>query len=132
MVMTSDVYCWLGLSCGPNTKDNGSQSESGQTWPTTNEDPQPWQHVVEPSMVPLRDLVLMADTVALFAFESSRAIASRLLRTLLILSCTTRLPSLLILHQPCHSTASQLVFPHLILQRARLLFNQRPLAGSSS
>ena len=29
-------------------------------------------------------------------------------------------------------TASQLVFPHLILQRARLWFNQRPLAGLSA
>ena len=34
---------------------------------------------------------------------------------------------------PTHTpTASRLVFPRLILQRARLLFIQRPLAGSSA
>ena len=60
-------------------------------------------HVVEPSMGPLRDLVLMADTAALFAFGSICTIASRLLFIFPILSCTTQLPSPLILRQPRHN-----------------------------
>ena len=59
-------------------------------------------NAVEPQMGPLRDLVFMADTAALFSFELPHTDTSCLLLVLHTLFPTTQLSPLQFLHQPHH------------------------------